>query len=286
MQAEERHENRRIDLWLALAVLFALVLAFWPAWKSLVGIWSSSEDFSHGFIIVPAALYLLWRRREAVTRRPPRPSWMGLPVVLGATLVYLFALLAGVWTLAYLAIILALIGAVLFVGGWRILRECAFPLFLLLFMIPVPSQIYTYLTAPLQLFVSQVTAGTVKLLQIPVYREGNILHLPGHSFQVIQACSGLRSVMSLLTLGLLLGYLTLRSNSLRTLLFIAGLPVAIAVNVVRVLAMVLALHYLDLDLTAGEVHTWFGLGIFGLAVALLYLLRGVLAKWDRSAAAG
>lgn len=278
--------TRLVDLVLALLVLLAFVAAFLPAWRNLVAAWYGSEDFSHGFFIVPIALFVLWRRRESIGRVALRPSWLGLPIVLGALGLYLFGLLAEVWTLAYLALILALAGSVLFVGGGRLLRECAFALFLLLFMVPVPSQVYTYLTAPLQLFVSQATALAVKALQVPVYREGNILHLPAHSFQVIQACSGLRSVLSLLTLGLLLGYFTLRTGPLRAVLFVAGLPVAIVVNIVRVLAMVLALHFLDLDLTGGEIHTWFGLGIFALAVALLYLLRGVLAKWDRSAAAG
>ncbi len=130
-----------------------------------------------------------------------------------------------------------------------------------------------------------MTVVLVKLGGIPILREGNVLHLPQHSFQVIQACSGLRSIISLLTVSLLFAYLTLRSNPLRTLLFLAGLPVAIAVNVLRVLLMVLGFHLFGIDLTQGRVHELFGLGVFMAAILLIICIRRLLAKWDVDCAA-
>lgn len=272
----------RAAMLLAAVLGLAYVAAFLPVWKSLLAAWSYSEDASHGFVILPVALYIVWSRRQILARIPFRPSWLGLGLVLGFLATYLLGLLGGIDTLASLSMIGATAGGLLYLFGPEMLWECAFPLFLLLFMVPVPAQIYAYLTSPLQLFVSTAAAAAVQLLQIPVWREGNILHLPERSFQVIQACSGLRSILSLLTLSLLIAYFSLRANGPRTLLFAAGLPVAILVNIARVLLLILAFHYFGLDLTAGSSHTALGMILFALAVALILLLRRVLMLWDRS----
>jgi exosortase len=147
-------------------------------------------------------------------------------------------------------------------------------------MIPVPAQIYSAATIPLQLLVTRSSVALARLLDIPILREGNLIHLPGHTLQVVQACSGLRSMISLVTLGTVLGYFTLSSNLLRSLLLLCGIPAAILVNIVRVVIMILAYHYLGLDLAEGAVHTVFGTLIFLLALALLFAAKGLFAKWD------
>lgn len=119
---------------------------------------------------------------------------------------------------------------------------------------------------------------------IPILREGNVINLPHYSLQVVQACSGLRSMVSLLTISAVMGYLMMQKNSLRGLLFLSAVPVSIFINILRVLAMILAFHYLDLDLTKGTPHTVTGIAIFAIALVLLLLFRGVLSKWDRSSA--
>lgn len=274
-----------IDLLLVGMLLIAYVAAFWPAWLHLVATWYSSEDYSHGFIIVPIVLYALWHKREELLAAPVRPSAYGLPLVIVILILYLVSFLAGIWTLNYLCLILLPAGAVLFLFGRPVLRICLFPLFLLLFMIPVPAQLYASATAPLQIFVSQLTVALIKLGGIPILREGNILHLPERSFQVIQACSGLRSILSLMTLSAVFAYFTLRKNRLRTLLFLASVPVAIAANVIRVLLMVLGYHFFRVDLTEGRGHELFGIGIFVIAIFLLLGIRSVLKRWENHTAA-
>ena len=179
--------------------------------------------------------------------------------------------------------VLLLAGSVIYLYGLPMLKETLFPLFLLLFMIPFPSQIYSQLTMPLQLFVSKASVGAASLLGLPIHREGNVIRLPDQTLQVVQACSGLRSMISLLALSAIFGYLTLRSNLLRALLFFAGVPAAIFVNIIRVLLLILAFHYFNYDLTHGTIHTTFGIGIFVLALVFLALMRGVLCTWDSSA---
>jgi len=159
-------------------------------------------------------------------------------------------------------------------------KELLFPLFLLLFMIPVPAQIYSKFTIPLQLFVSKSSVWIGAIMGLPIYREGNVIHLPNQTLQVVQACSGLRSVISLLLLSAVFGYFTLKANILRAVLFICGIPAAILVNIIRVLLLVLAFHYLNYDLTKGTIHTVFGMLIFILALIFLLGIKGLLCNWD------
>jgi exosortase len=177
--------------------------------------------------------------------------------------------------------VLLLGGVIIYLYGFLTLKELCFPIVFLLFMIPIPAQIYSALTIPLQLFVSKVSVWIAAHLGVPIYREGNIIHLPDRTMQVVQACSGLRSMISLLALGGIFGYLTLRSNLLRVILFLSGIPAAILVNIIRVLLLVATFHYFTFDLTQGTVHTIFGMVIFLLALMLMYGMKGILSHWDK-----
>jgi len=268
---------------LLAALLGSFILAFFPVWKKLIEAWSGSEEYSHGFFIVPLCVYIVWREKEALAGVPLKPSNWGLGLAVFSLLLYLFAHLAEIATLASLSMVLFASAAVIYFFGFRMLWELSFPISMLLFMIPVPAQVYAELTVPLQLFVSKVSVWVAATTGIPVYREGNVINLPVRTLQVVQACSGLRSMISLLTLSAVFGYLTLKSNSFRTLLLIAGVPISVLVNVVRVIVLIFVSYYFGYDLTVGSVHTLFGLVIFALALLLLAALRGIFSIWDRSA---
>jgi len=273
------YERRQV---LGLVVLTgAFFAAYAPTWFSLVGAWASSDDYSHGFFILPLSLFILWKNRELLQLKLESGHWSGLILALSSLLVYLFSIYAEVLTLSSVSMIFCLAGAVLYLFGAGVLRQCLFPLTLLLFMIPVPSQIYSELTIPLQLLVSKVTVMLVSFCGVPVLREGNVIQLPQHTLQVVQACSGLRSIMTLLTLGAVMGYFSLHSNLLRWILFSLAIPIAIAVNILRVMIMVLAIYLYSLDLTEGTLHTMFGLFVFCAALVLFFSARKVLALWDR-----
>jgi len=177
--------------------------------------------------------------------------------------------------------VLLLAGAIIYLYGFLIFKELLFPLVFLLFMIPIPGQIYSSLTIPLQLFVSNVSVWLASTIGISIYREGNVIHLPDRTMQVVQACSGLRSMVSLLMLSAIFGYFTLRSNFLRAVLFVSGLPAAILVNIIRVLLLVTAFYYLNYDLTTGTIHTLFGMTIFILALIFIAIAQKVLSTWDK-----
>ena len=161
-------------------------------------------------------------------------------------------------------------------------RLLAFPLFFLILMIPVPEQIYSSLTIPLQLFVSKTSTDFAMLLNIPIFRQGNVIQLPEQVLEVVQACSGLRSVVSLLAVSAVFGYLRVNSNYLRSIIFFSSIPIAIIVNIFRVIIMIIASYYFQYDLSQGTIHTIFGMIIFALALVILFSLGKGLSFWDKS----
>ncbi|NLC71457.1 MAG: exosortase, partial [Desulfuromonadaceae bacterium] len=153
--------------------LFVFNAAFFPVWKSLVDAWSSSEDYSHGFLIVPLAVYILWRKRQELARMDGEGNWSGLTWLSGALVLYLIAQVGGIATLASLSMVAAAFSGVFFLYGGQILRIVGPPLCFLLFAIPLPAQFLALMTIPLQLFVTKATVLLASWSGIPIYHEGN-----------------------------------------------------------------------------------------------------------------
>lgn len=268
----------------ATAILVvSFIISYSPVWKDLVTQWYNSDDYSHGFFILPICLYILYQKKTTLARTFIKPSIWGLLIAISSLTLYLFANYAEIKSIASFSMIPLLAGVIIYLFGFLVLKELLYILFLLCFMIPIPLQIYSSLTIPLQLLVSKASVGLALNLGIPIYREGNVIHLPQQTLEVVRACSGIRSLVSLLTLCSILGYFTLKSNFLRTILFFSGIPSAIFVNIIRVLLIIIAFHYLDFDLTQGNIHTIFGILIFILALILISLTKEALKFWDRSA---
>jgi len=264
------------------AAAFALfILTFYPVFQSLIGRWYNDEDYSHGFLIIPISLYIVWEKRHLLAQVSRRPSQWGLVFIMISLLIYILAQIAEVASLASVSMILLLASAVLYLQGFPMLRALSFPLAFLLFMIPVPSQIYSALTINLQLFVTQASAWISPLLGISLYHEGNVIYLPHRTLQVVNACSGMRSIISLLAMSSIVAYFYLQSNPLRWILFFLGIPVAVITNIIRVISLIMAFQYFNTDLTAGVAHTVLGLVIFALALALTILGMEVLKIWEK-----
>jgi exosortase len=147
-------------------------------------------------------------------------------------------------------------------------------------LIPVPDQLYIQITFPLQLMVSQISEVAIRLVGVPILREGNVMNIPEKSFEVVEACSGLRSMITMLTLSVIMGYFMLKRISSKWVLVAAGVPTAIFVNIIRVVFMILLFHFFRLDLTEGVLHTVTGLLIFGIALVILFLLLKGLELWE------
>ena len=205
---------------------------------------------------------------------------VGLIILLFSTAAYFFAMLTEVHTIIALSLFLTIIGVLIYLAGLKIVKELSLPLLLLLILIPFPEQLYIKLTFPLQLKVSQASEIVVRLFGVPLLREGNVMNIPGKSFEVVEACSGLRSMITLLTLSIIMGYYLLKKNSSKLILLLASAPTAIVVNIIRVSTMILLFHFFKLDLAEGTLHSITGLLIFGIALGILLLLNKVLESWE------
>ncbi|NLV23307.1 MAG: exosortase [Deltaproteobacteria bacterium] len=272
------HPRSMVQLVVA-AVVFNVT--FFPVWQNLIKAWSSSEDYSHGFLVVPLVAWMIWRKRQELACWNGAGNWWGLVWLAGSLALYLIAQMGEIATLASLSLVAAALSSVLFLYGSQILRAVAIPLCFLLFAVPVPAQILASVTIPLQLFVTKVTALLASWAGIPLYHEGNIIHLPQQTFHIVHACSGLRSISAILALAAMIGYFTLRRWRWRALLFALGVPIAVAVNILRVFAMVAASYFLSLDLTQGILHTLLGMAVFAASMILLLFFGKGFSLWER-----
>jgi len=282
MKPDIQSERKKITPDIFSIVLFIIFcVAYFPVMQKLVIAWSSTDEYSHGFLILPISLYIAWNKLGTLKAVPKNPSWVGLVIIICSLLLYIISSFAEIVTVTSFSMITVIMGFVIYFYGLNMFKALIFPLFFLFFMIPIPAQIFSILTIPLQLFVSKVSVYTASMFGLPIFREGNVIHLPEKTLQVVQACSGLRSLISLVTLSTFWGYLSLNSNLLRGLLIVCAIPAAIIINVVRVFLMIISFYYFNIDLTKDSVHTWLGILIFALALALIYIVQGVLSRWDK-----
>lgn len=253
-----------------LAVLYRDVV------PELVRAWSTDDNYSHGFLIVPIAAYFAWERRHRFVGAPLRPSAAGLVVVLGSLLVLATGVLGVELFLTRISLLGTLMGVVLFLFGWARLRVLAFPLSFLLLMIPMPAIIFNQIAFPLQLVASQFGETVIRSAGIPVLREGNVLVLANITLEVAEACSGIRSLVSLLTLGIVFGYVSDTRAWVRTLVAASTVPVAIVSNGARVAGTGIAAHYFGAAAAEGFFHEFSGWLVFIAAFAMMLMLHRLL----------
>jgi exosortase len=249
-----------------------LGLCYAPVIVRLVRQWLDDPDMGHGIFVPFVAAYIAWQKRHELLSEPAAPSWWGLLVVAYAALQLYVATLGAELFLARTAIVISVVGIVLFLAGWRGLRILAFPLFLLCFMVPIPAIIFNQITFPLQLFASRVAEAALSLFGIPVLREGNILELPSQRLSVVEACSGIRSLLSLSFLSLVYAYFFDKRIWMRWVLFIATVPIAIAANASRVTLTGLLSEYRP-ELADGFFHGAQGWVIFMVALVILVVFH-------------
>lgn len=262
--------------YVVLAGMF--VFAFHSALIQMVLSWSTNEEYSHGFLVPLISGYIMYTRRKEVIVGCPGGRYVGLGLASLATGIFAAASYAEMLTAMYVAILLFIWGAFLFLLGFRGCRPILFPLVFLVFTIPVPAQIYTRLTVPLQLFVSQAVEILGVYLGLPVLVEGNVITLPARTLRVVEACSGLRSMVSLMSLSAVFGHFVFEKVWKIVVLFAASIPLAIIVNIIRVLAIVVCLQFLHLDLTVGFPHLLSGAGVFLLSIGLLFWASSLLHR--------
>lgn len=263
----------------AAIVLAALLLVYWSVITGLVSAWSTDDNYSHGFFIVPLALYFAWERRHAISTTPIRPSLFGVVVVAFSLLLLIGGLLGAELFVSRVSIIGTLAGAILYLYGWRMLRVVAFPLAFMLLMVPLPAIIFNQIAFPLQLLASQVGEKTINAMEIPILREGNVLILANVTLEVAEACSGIRSLVSLFTLGIVFGYFVDPRPWVRVCLALSAIPVAILANGLRVASAGVAAHNFGAAGVEGLFHEFSGWVVFVLAFLMMFALQRLLHRF-------
>lgn len=255
-----------------------LVVAYFPILQRLVEQWSTDEDVSHGFFVPLVACFIAWQRRDAILSIDYKPAWWGLGIMAWAALQGYVGVLGAELFLQRTSFLEALLGLLLVMGGTRLVRALAFPLLLLPFMVPIPAVIYNQITFPLQLFASQVAESTLGLLGIPVLRDGNVLELASQKLSVVEACSGIRSLLSLTFLSLVYAYFFDSKVWMRWVLLAATIPVAIIANAGRV-TITGILSEIDPELARGFFHSLEGWIIFVIALIILGAVHVVINRF-------
>ena len=245
-----------------------LVACYLPVLRGMVEQWSTDEDMGHGFVVPFVIGWIVWRERGRWRKLPLKPSWWGFALLALAAMMQVAAELGAGLFAGSVAFLLSVTGAVIALGGVRLLRAWAFPLLLALFMLPKLAIVYNQVTLPMQLLASRMAAGILSASSVAVIRQGNILDIGGHQILVAEACNGIRYLLPLAFMGAVFGYLSDPKSWMRAALLAVAIPVAIIANALRVAA---AAFWPALE--AGFAHMLCGWLIFVLCLAALVVAR-------------
>jgi exosortase len=263
--------------WRVLLLAGAVLALFAPVLGGLVDDWYKDPNYSHGVFVPLLSGYLVWRKRAELSQVAIRPRFHGLFFVLSAIGLLFLGSLGAELFLTRIAIVGTIAGLVVYFAGWKMLRTLAFPIAFLLLMIPLPTLIYNEIVFPLQLLASRFASAILDYLNFfPVVREGNILVLPHSRLEVVEACSGIRSLMTLITLALGYGYLAEQNRWVRFALVIAIVPVAVVSNGLRVVGTASVTYYWGPRIADGFLHSFSGWVIFLVATTLLLMLHAAI----------
>jgi len=266
---ETRLWSRRLVVWCAILVGLILLL-YASVIRHLVVQWWTDADYGHGFFVPLFSGYILWHERERWTKTEIKPTNFGFVVLIGAVGLLLLGSLGAELFMSRFSLLVLFAGMILFLAGWKMLRAVSFPLGYLLWMIPIPVIIYNQLTFPLQLIASRLATACLELVQIPVLRDGNILIMSNYSLEVVEACSGIRSLMTLMALAVAYGYLMSPRRWVRYVLAALMVPIAVVTNAIRIMgAGILARHF-GPAAAEGFLHEFSGWAIFVVAVLLMF----------------
>lgn len=273
---EERTASRFLPYW-QLGLLGVLTAGlYWPVLEHLAGQWWKDPNFSHGFFVPLFSAFVIWQERARLERLEPKPSWSGLVIMAFGMCSLIVGQMGAELFLARLSLLIVLAGLTVLFCGWTFFRALLFPWAFLFLMIPMPAIIFNQITFPLQLLASRVSAAILPLFGVPILREGNVINLPSMALEVAEACSGIRSLMSLVTLSIIYGYLLEKRLWVRYLLAVASIPIAVAANSVRIIGTGLLVQYWDPEKAEGYFHASWGWLIFVISLILLYGLHALV----------
>lgn len=270
----------RYGLWL-LAVPLVLAAVYAPIIQRMVANWYIDDNYSHGFLIPVIAGWFVWQDREGLKQTEVVPSNWGLAVILLGLAQLIIAWLGSELFNMRLSLIVVLAGCILYLFGTKVFKRLRLPLGYLVLMVPWPYIIYDKLAFPLKLFVAKVSVWSLRIMGYAVWREGNIISFPNVVLEVADACSGLRSLVSLIAISVTLAFLVLKSAWSRWLLVLLAIPFAVLTNMLRVIVTGMLARHFGRAAAEGFFHEFAGLAVFAMAMVFLGGTCILLRLWEK-----
>jgi exosortase len=255
------------------AIAILLVVLYYRVAIKLVYDWYTIPDYSHGFLVPFFAAFLIWDKRKVLGATPIKQTWSGIALVVFSIMVLILGVYGVELFTARMSFIMLITGLIATLLGWSMVRELRFPLLVLVLAIPFPAILFNRITFPLQLLASRIASDVLPFLGVPTLHEGNVIELPVMKLEVAEACSGIRSLMSLFTLAVFYGYFLERSTKRRVILALASIPIAVTANVARIVGTGLCVQYWDPEKALGFFHEFSGWVMFVVSLACLYLVH-------------
>ena len=259
----------------------ALMLIYLPTLYDLMGDWYRDDNYSHGFLVPLVSAVVLWKKRNKLLAVPHKLDHKGLLVLIVGLGLFVLANGAAEYFTLRFSLVLTLFGLTYFLFGKEVIKLSWFAFFFLVFMIPIPYVLYYAATFPMQTLATKITVEILDTLGMGVDRQGNIIHISGHSLEVAEACSGIRSLVTLLALGAVYAYTTQKRFGAQLLLFLSSIPIAVIGNVFRVLITALIVYTITDQVTEEPLHSIMGMSVFVVAFVLLFIVGIILRKLFR-----
>ena len=244
----------------------------------LINDWRNDADYSHGFLIPLISGYLIWQKKQALSELSPKPRNMGLLLLFLSIAFYILAYTGAELFTQRFSMILVILSTIVFLAGWEYFRMLFLPVLYLTFMIPLPAIIWNKIAFPLKLFATHIAVNVIQFLGITVYGEGNIIYLSNTTLQVVDACSGLRSLTSLLALSAAFALITPHSIPKKLTLFLSAVPIAIAANIFRLVVTAVLAKKFGPQVAHGFLHEASGIAVFLISLIILFLLNTLLSR--------
>jgi exosortase len=277
-----RPARRDGSAYLQVIILAAIVVILYSdILRHLVENWVQDSNYSHAFLVPLFAGFLVWERRQEWMTKPVRPEFIGIFLIFGAMALLLVGTLGAELFLSRVSFVLLLGGLALYFAGWPVSKTLFAPWLVLFLMIPLPVIVFNQIAFPLQTLASHLASSVLTVMHVPVVREGNVISLPSITLNVVEACSGIRSLMSLATLALMYGLVAERRNWMRILLVLFAIPAAVGANALRIVGAALLGQYAGPQYADGFFHAFSGWLIFVLTMGLLVGLHAAGTRMVR-----
>jgi exosortase len=274
--APEDRLSLALPIWQGAALLVLIAWLYASILARLFTQWINDPNFSHGIFVPAFALFVLWQDRKKLRLIEPAPSWTGLPFVVVALSMLIVGVLGAELFFSRVSLLVLLAGLIILFQGWNLFRAVLFPWAFLVLMIPIPSLLLQKVTFPLQMLASKLASVSLPVVGVPVLREGNVIVLPSMPLEVAEACSGIRSLLSLVTLAIIYGFLMDNRKWVRVVLACSAVPIAVAANSFRIFGTGLLVQYWDPEKAEGFFHLFSGWLIFVVSLIMLFTLHRVI----------